>query len=58
MTLRQWKQAQQIPWHEVARHIGVDQNRLWRLLGGAKASAAEWEALKKMTDNEVLEFTE
>ena len=58
MTLRQWKQTQQIPWHEVARRLGVTQNRVWALMRGAKPSAAEWETLLQMTDEEVREFTE
>ena len=58
MTLRQWKQAQQIPWHEVARRLGMYQNRLWQLLRGAKPKGDEKPALLRMTDNEVLEFTE
>ena len=58
MTLRQWKQAQKIPWHEVARRLGVTQNRIWALMRGAQPKGDEKPALWRMTDNEVLEFTE
>lgn len=56
MTLRDWKQKEGIPWHEVARRVGVTQNRLSRLRAGTWPKHHEYKALLRITDNEVKEF--
>lgn len=64
MTLTQYKEANRLRWHEVARRLSeqgcgpIYENRLNRLRQGTRPTMDEYKALCLLTDDEVSSYNE